>query len=43
MKKDKAFICWISNILKPIIYDEGKYIFQEGEEVAESKKLESLY
>ena len=37
--KDKSFICWISNILKPIVYDEGKYVFQEGEEITESKIL----
>jgi Ion transport protein len=26
-KKDKSFIAWISNILRPIVFDEGRYIY----------------
>jgi hypothetical protein len=41
-KKDKSFIAWISNILRPIVFDEGRYIYQEGEEITESKYLNFL-
>ena len=36
-KKEKSFIAWMSTIMKPIVYDEGKYIYEDGDEITESK------
>ena len=38
-KKEKSFIAWMSIIMKPIVYDEGKYIYEDGDEITESKTL----
>lgn len=35
--KDKTFIAWIGTLLKPLHFDEADYIYNEGEEITESK------
>ncbi len=40
--QDKNFIGWIGTMLRPVYIQEQEFIFQEGEEIMESKILSSL-
>lgn len=38
-KRDKAFIAWISTIMKSTSMDEDEYVYKEGEQMNEGKLL----
>lgn len=37
--KDRSFIVWISGVIRQIHVEDSEYIYQEGEEILESKVL----
>ena len=37
--KEKSFIAWIGTVLRPTNVQEQEYIYKEGEEISESKKI----
>jgi hypothetical protein len=39
MGKDKSFIAWIVTLIRPLNCESEDYIYKEGEEVFESKKI----
>lgn len=39
MGKEKSFIAWIVTLIRPMNFESEDYIYKEGEEVFESKKI----